>query len=342
MTDYTAVPVDGSRTGRPHGKGAAPRERAGLRTSRLYQRYRKYRVIVGFLAPPVALYAVFVVSPFLQAFFYSVTDWTGVSPETEFIGMRNYERLARDPVFWTALRHNLIVLLTLPVLVLGLSLFLTYLLDFAGGRGPGGAIAPVRGARFYRLVFFFPQVLSVAAIAVLWEYVFAPRGGLLNGVLGAVGPASWEQNWLGDPDLALMCVIAVMAWTNVGFFVIVLSSATASIPGDILAAAQLDGAGPARTFVKVVLPLLWDTVRTGWIYLGILALDGSFTVVNIMTVNQGGPDHSTLVLPVYLYNKAFRDAQAGYASGAGVALLIVTLLFAAVVLRLGRRERLEF
>lgn len=343
MADGALVPASGAGTTARTGQSRkAPGRGRSLRASRLYRRYLKYRVIVGFLALPLGLYAILVVSPYLQAFFYSLTDWTGLSSQTRFTGLLNYRHMLQDPLFWTALRHSLILLLALPVLVLGLGLFLAYLLNHSGGRARRGTATAVQGVRWYKLVFFFPQVLSIAVIAVLWQYVFTPRGGLLNGVLGAVGLASWEQNWLGDPDLALTCVLTVMTWSSVGFFVVIFSAAMASIPDDVLQAAALDGASPRRTFVSIVLPLLWHTVRTGWTYLGMVALDGSFAVVHIMTVGQGGPDHSTLVLPVHLYNKAFRDAQAGYASAIGVALLIVTLLFAVVVLGLGRRERLEF
>jgi N-acetylglucosamine transport system permease protein len=118
-----------------------------------------------------------------------------------------------------------------------------------------------------------------------------------------------------------------------------------SIPRDFYEAALLDGANRFTTFFRITMPLLWDTVQSGWIYMGILALGAeSFAVVQIMTVgpNGGGPDFSTVVLPLYVYQKAFRDGQAAYATTIGVALLVVTLAFAAVVMKVGRRERLEF
>ncbi|MEU6737556.1 sugar ABC transporter permease, partial [Streptomyces physcomitrii] len=105
----------------------------------------------------------------------------------------------------------------------------------------------------------------------------------------------------------------------------------------------LDGASRFTTFFKITLPLLWDTVQSGWVYMGILALGAeAFATVQIMTVGPGGPADSTTVLPLYVYQKAFAGGQAAYATTIGVALLIITLLFAAVVMRLGRRERLEF
>ena len=117
----------------------------------------------------------------------------------------------------------------------------------------------------------------------------------------------------------------------------------ASIPKDFYEAALLDGANRVTTFFRITLPLLWDTVQSGWVYMGILALGAeAFAVVQIMTVGPGGPDYSTTVMPLYVYQTAFRDGQAGYATTIGVALLVVTLAFAAIVMRLGRRERLEY
>ncbi|AYN31351.1 putative ABC transporter permease protein [Streptomyces albus] len=200
----------------------------------------------------------------------------------------------------------------------------------------------MRGAGFYKIAYFFPQVLSIVIVALLFQFAYDPRQGAINGALEAFGVAD-RPNWLGDPDLALWCVMAVLVWSTVGFFVVLFSAGMASIPKDFYEAALLDGASRVTTFFKITLPLLWDTVQSGWVYMGILALGAeAFAAVQIMTVGPGGPADSTTVLPLYVYQKAFVGGQAAYATTIGVALLLVTLLFAAVVMRLGRRERLEF
>ncbi|MCZ2525543.1 ABC transporter permease subunit [Streptomyces sp. SCUT-3] len=328
------VPVAGAV-----GKGGGGR-RAGNPARR--RRLAEYRFVAGFLAAPVALYAVLVVSPFLQTFYYSLTDWTGYTADFSMVGLANYARLLEDELFLTALWHNVVLLLVLPLVTLGLGLFFSFMLNVGGRRRGGAVVGGVGGSRFYKVVYFFPQVLSVAIVAVLWQYVYSPTDGLLNGVLSGVGLESLEQNWLGDPDLAMACVMAVMVWANVGFYVVLFSAAMASVPREIYEAALLDGAGRATTFFRVTLPLIRDTVQTGWVYMGIMALD-AFAYVYIMTTNQGGPDNSTLVLPVYLYKRAFRDGQAGYATAVGVALLAVTMVFAVAAMALGRRrDRIEF
>ena len=304
----------------------------------------KYRFIVGFLALPLGLYALFVIWPFIQSINYSFTDWTGLSPEFKMVGFDNYSRMLDDDIFWNSLQHSLLFALLLPVVTIGLALFFAFMINVGGRkRRNGPVITGVRGSGFYKIVYFFPQVLSIAIVALLFAFAYNPDSGAINSLLRGIGLGDLQPLWLGDPDLALWAVMAVLVWSTVGFFVVLFSAGMASIPADMYEAALLDGANRFTTFFRITLPLLWDTVQSGWVYMGILALGAeSFAVVQIMTTGPGGPDYSTTVMVLYVYQKAFRDGQAAYATTIGVALLVVTLAFAAVVMRLGRRERLEY
>ncbi|MFE7270110.1 carbohydrate ABC transporter permease [Streptomyces sp. NPDC057623] len=303
----------------------------------------KYRFIVGFLALPVIVYAIFVISPFVQAFQISMTDWSGLVGTAKFVGFENFEKLWHNEDFWNALRHNVWMLIAVPFVTLALGLFFAFMLNVGGKRRKNEVITGVTGSKFYRFVFFFPQVISITIIAVIWFNIYNPdpQDGMLNSLLGTVGLDGWQNAWLGEKSLALLCIMAVMIWSHVGFYVVLFSAAMASIPRDIYEAALLDGAGRFPTFFRITLPLLWDTVQTGWVYMGIIALDG-FALVQIMSVNMGGPDGATDVMPLRLYLTAFRDSQFGYASAMGVAMLIVTMTFAVLTLRFARRERIEF
>jgi N-acetylglucosamine transport system permease protein len=133
-----------------------------------------------------------------------------------------------------------------------------------------------------------------------------------------------------------------MIWTSVGFYVVLFSAAMGSIPTELFEAALLDGSDRWRTFWRITLPLMWDTVQVGVIYIGIQALD-LFALVSTMSANgDGGPDNSTQVMANYLYINAFSYNKFGYATAMGVALLILTLVMAGLMLRFTRRERLEF
>lgn len=299
----------------------------------------RYRFVVGFLVVPLALYGVFVVSPFIQAFYYSLTNWTGVSPEFDLVGLENFRRLAGDSVFLRAIRNNVLLLVVVPVLTIVLALLYAFLLN-VGGRAGAAGVRGVRGSDFYKLVFFMPQVLSVPVIAVIWSVIMSPTSdGLLNSALGAVGLG--PSRFLANPDVALWCVVWVMVWGSVGFYLVLFNAAMTSIPRDIFEAALIDGAGRASTFVRITIPLLWDTIQTSWVYLAILALD-AYALVAVMTAGPGGPDNSTQVIALQIASNGFQFGQAGYASAMGVVLFLATLVIAAVMLRATRREQVEY
>lgn len=302
-------------------------------------RHGKYPFIIGFLAAPLILYVVFVISPYLQAFYIAMTDWRGITASPNFTGLDNFARLLEDEVFWAAVRHHIVLLVAMPLLTIAIALFFAYLLNLGGGSR-GGRMNGVAGSGFYRVVFFFPQVLAVAIIAVLFQQVFRPdRGGMINGPLMALGIE--PIGFLSNPDIALWSVLAVLIWQAVGFYVVLFSAGMASIPKEMYEAAQIDGAGRIPMFFRVTLPLLWDTVQVGWVYLGIAALD-VFAVVWVMTAEQGGPDHSTTVIAAEIYRNAFDYFKFGYASAMGVVLFFFTIGFAALALKLSRRERIEY
>lgn len=309
-------------------------------------RNRPYPFIAGFLVLPVALYAVLVVWPYLQTVGYSLTDWSGESPVTHFVGLRNYRRLFGDPVFTAALWHNALLLVFLPLTTIVLALLFAFLLN-AGGRGGAAGVQGVRGAGLYKVIFFFPQVLSVAILAVLFQALYrSDSGGLLNGILLETGLADPGKpvEWLNDPDLVLWCVLAVLVWAGVGFHLVLFSAAMQSIPRDVFEAALLDGAGRFHSFFRITLPLLRDSVRTAWVYLAITAMD-AFALVSALTPGTaygGGPDHHSEVLSTYMMRNFLYYGRSGYACAAGVVILLLTLILAAVALRVARRERVEF
>jgi N-acetylglucosamine transport system permease protein len=309
-------------------------------------RYRKYPFIVGFLILPVGLYVALVIWPYLQTFGYSLTDWNGESQAMHFVGLRNYGQLFDDPVFRTALWHNVLLLVFLPLVTILLALFFAFMLN-VGGRGGTSGVTGVRGSSFYRVVFFFPQVLSVGILAVLFDSVYRPDGsGLVNGVLVKLGLEDPNHPflWLSSPSASLWCILSVLVWSNVGFYLVLFSAAMQSIPRDIYEAALLDGAGRSQTFFKITLPLLWDSVQTAWVYLAILAMD-AFALVSTLTPGTGfggGPDHHSEVLSTYFMRNFQFFGKSGYACAMGVVLLLVTLVISIAMLRVTRRERIEY
>nr|WP_296075879.1 sugar ABC transporter permease [uncultured Actinoplanes sp.] len=295
-------------------------------------RHGRWRFLLGALVPALVLHVVFVLSPYAQAFYLSLTDWTGVAGEARFVGAGNYARLGGDGLFLDAVRNNAVMLVVVPVVTIGLGLFLASMLH-RGGRG-------LRGGSAYQIVYFFPQLLSLVVIAVLWGFVYNPNTGLLNSGLRAAGLDALTRSWLAEPAVALPAVMAVLIWSSVGFYVVLFRAAIDAIPKELYEAAVLDGANGWTSFRNVTLPLVRETVQVAFVYLGIAALDG-FAVVQVMTVGPGGPDGATEVIGLSLYRNAFTYGKFGYASAMGVALFFATLTLAVLALRAGRKERLE-
>jgi N-acetylglucosamine transport system permease protein len=307
--------------------------------------HRKWPIIVTFLAPTLLLYGLFVLLPYGQAIYISLTDWQGFSPEQNFVGLTNYVRMLHDGVWWTALGHNVIFLVVLPVVTLGLAFVFAGLLTQGGGSA---AMRRIRGSGFYRVVYFFPYVMPVTVTAVLWQFIYTPGYGLLDGLLRAVHLNGLERawlgtsGWLGNPRTALPAIAVVAIWTGVGFYMVLFIAGIQGIPRDVYEAAAMDGAGRMQALFRVTLPLLWNQVQVAMVYIGIAALD-MFALVQIMSSgNNGGPDNSTEVMADYLYRTAFGVGQWGYSAAMGVALVVLSLALAVLTFRFTARERIEF
>ncbi|MFI8232898.1 carbohydrate ABC transporter permease [Streptomyces sp. NPDC085900] len=307
----------------------------------------QYRFVTGFLFIPVLLYVVFVIWPYIQTFGYSLTDWKGQSQTFKFVGLDNYRTLFQDDVFMQAIWHNLQFLVFIPVITILLALFFAFMLN-AGGRSRAGGVQGVAGSKFYKVVYFFPQVLSLAILAVLFNAVYrSDGGGLLNGALIKIHLVDPNNpiEWLNEPNMVLWALMVAVIWQGVGFYLVLFSAAMQSIPKDIYEAALIDGANRNQSFFRITLPLLWDTVQTAWVYLGIIAMD-MFVLVSSMTQNMGayggGPDHHSDVMATVMMRNFLYYGKSGYACAMGVIMLLLTLILSVFTLRVTRRERIEF
>jgi N-acetylglucosamine transport system permease protein len=312
-------------------------------------RHGKARFITGFLALPVLLYAYYVVWPFAQSAGYSLTNWGGYSDTQEFVGLQNYTRLIHDELIRKAFWHNVFFLITVPLFTIVLALFLAFLLN-VGGQGGRAGVRGVWGSSVYKVIFFFPQVLSLVVIAIMWSQIYrGDNQGLINGLLIKVGLVDPQNpiKFVADPSpflgvpMVLWWLLLIAIWSGAGFYMVLFSAAMQSIPKDIYEAALLDGASRIHTFFRITLPLLRDTVSVAWVYLGFIALD-MYALVYVMTPSQGGPDHASEVFASVINFTAFNKGQFGYACAMGVALAIFTILLAMFQLRITRRERVEF
>ena len=289
--------------------------------------------VLVFLGLPLAIYLIFVVSPFVQAFYYSLTDWSGFSKTMNFVGLTNYLNLLHDEVFLKALANSIVLVVILPPLVIVLSLTLATLVTVGGTSR--GEIRGLAHSDLYRVISFFPYTVPAIVIGILWADVYDPSSGLLNGILTGLGFGAFKSfPWLGDERTAMGASIFVIAWSMIGFYMVLFVAAIKGIPSEYYDAARMDGAGRLRIAWSITIPLVRDTVQTAYIYLGILALDA---FVYMAALNPGGgPDNTTLVMPQRLFTTAFTKGQFGLASAMGVVMAVATLAFAAIVFTVNR------
>ena len=298
----------------------------------------KYRLIIPFLAPAVILYLTFVIYPYLRSMYNSFTSWKGVSANQPFVGFYNYIRMINDEYFWNALWHNVQYLIFLPIIIILLSLFLAFVIS----QG-------VRGSKFYRVVFFFPQVVLVISIAVLWSYIFHPTVGILTSIAQFLHMEPFFQLfgfdgipvWAGDPRTIRMAIGTVVVWQSAGFYMILFLAAMEGIPNSFYEAATLDGASRWHQFWKITIPLLWDTMQTAMVYVGLMAFN-MFAITQVMVVSGSSTGRPADVLATYLYEQAFLASRFGYATAIGVALFLLMLTLSALTMRITRREAVEF
>lgn len=307
---------------------APPPRRRGRRVT-----VDKASFMLVFLGLPLALFLGLVVWPIVQAFWYSLTDWSGFSPAMNFVGLRNYRTLLEDDIFMTAVRNNILLAVVVPFVTIVLAFALATMVTIGGSSR--GAVRGLRNSNFYRIISFFPHVIPAIIIGLLWAQMFDPSSGLLNGVLTKVGLSGFDSfPWLGDKRSAMPASIFVIVWGFVGFYMVLFIAAIKGIPAELYDAARIDGAGRLRMAFSVTIPMVRDTVQTAYIYLGILALD-AFVYMTALNPN-GGPENSTLTMSQELFNTAFTKGRFGLASAMGVVMALATLLFAAIVFTVNR------
>lgn len=288
-----------------------PRPRAVRR-----HRIRHLGFIVLSLLPVMTLFGIFMVLPTVTAILMSVFNYSLVKPSIPFVGLGNYRSLFQDPLFLKSLRNTvLFVCMTVPLnIVLSLPVAL--------------GLNRIRFLRsLFRACYYIPTVTSLAAVSLVWLYLYDPGAGLINTLLKAVGIPT--QSWLGNTSLALPSIVLVYVWQDLGYNVVVFLAALQGLPTVYYEAAQIDGARPWQVFRYITLPLLRPTMGMV-IILTMISAFKVFTPVHIMT--QGGPLNSTKLLVYYIYENAFSFLKMGYASAMAVILFGIILVLAVIQL----------
>ena len=299
MTTSSPLPTATSAASPP----PAGRKPAAASASRI-TRGISWPAIVVFLLPAIALYLAFVVYPIIQSTRYSLYDWNGLEPLTDFVGLNNFRRAFSDDLFRDALRHNGVIIALSLLLQIPFALGLALLLNV---KLPGRALL--------RTMFFAPYILSEVVTAVVWRQILRPDG-LLDQGLTAIGAEGLIHEWLGNPDIVLYSLFFVISWKYFGFHMILILAGLQQIPKELNEAALIDGASPWQRFRFVTLPLLGPTIRVS-VFLSIIGALQLFDLVWVTT--RGGPIGASSTMATFLYEQ-FRRGLFGYASAVSIVI----------------------
>lgn len=286
---------------------------------------RHQRTLFGilFLLPALLFLGVYVVWPLYFSAELSFYRWNGLDPIREYVGFANWERLLGDAQFWNSLRNNLTVVVTSLAIQIPFGILLGFILAEGG-----------RKYRLFKMVYFFPMLMSGVALAVLFKRIYDPNFGLLNTLLKSVGLADLTQVWLGDPNIALFAVILVICWQFIPFYMILFIASFSNVPEELREAARLDGASTLNYLWSVALPYVQGTIRTA----SIICVIGSLKYFELLWVmTEGGPAGASELMATYMYKKAFPSFEVGYGSTVATALFIIVMVISALTFALTRR-----
>ena len=279
----------------------------------------------AFLAPALVIYSVVVVYPMIYSAYLSLFRWDGISPTKVFVGLDNYGiLLTQNDVFWIALKNNAIWLVCALLLPTSIGLGLGILLN-----------SKFRGSHIFRSVFYFPAVLSLAVVGLIWTWIYHPDLGLLNQVLGALGLKGLQRNWLSDPQIALYPVIIAATWNAVGLPMLLYLAGLQTIPEELHEAAKVEGAGPIQRFFYITFPLLRETTL---VVLAITAINALKAYDIIYAMTNGGPANRTQLLSTWMYFLTYNYNQVGLGTAIAVVLFSLTLIFAIPYIRFMTRK----
>jgi multiple sugar transport system permease protein len=286
------------------------------------------RAAWAFLAPALALIGLFFLVPVIGGLLLSLTDfdiYAIADPDNaRFVGLRNYVQVLTEPLFWKALGNTFFFVLVGGPLSVLVSLVAALLLNSK----------LTRFKSLFRSIYFAPVVTTLVAVAVVWRYLYHPRYGILNYVLGWFGIP--EIDWLGDPTWAMPGIILLAVWKNFGYNMLIFIAGLQSIPDEMYEAAELDGAGWWDRFVHVTLPNLAPT----FLFIGVITMIGYFQVfAEPYVMTQGGPLRSTTTIVLLMYEEGFRWWRMGTAAAIAFVLFAIMLVATLIQMRLQRGFR---
>lgn len=283
------------------------------------------------LAPALILFSVFMVYPTLSVFGMSLYKWGGLSSKKTFVGFNNFKMLVKDDNFLRSFQNTIFIIVIVTIITMTLAILFASIL----------VREKIKGQNFFRIIFYIPNILSVAVISAIFSAIYDPSRGLLNSFLKIFNPTNWENvQYLGNQKIVIYSIVGAMIWQAIGYYMVIYMASMSSIPVHLYEAADLDGANKARQFFEITLPLVWDTIRTSLTFFIISSINLSFLFIKVMT--SGGPDGASEVFLSYMYKQSYDNASYGYGMSIGVVVFLFSFLLSAIINKATEREVLQY
>ncbi|MFZ5752872.1 MAG: carbohydrate ABC transporter permease [Bacillota bacterium] len=290
---------------------------------------RKYWPLSFFILPGLLMYVIFFVFPAISALGLSLTDWNGITPERNFVGLANYkEMLTNDPIFAQAFGNNIKYMLFVVFFQTLFSLIFAMML--------------VKNSRlnvFYRALFFLPTIIASISVAFIWIFVYDPSIGSLNTFLTKLKLDFLIQSWLGDKNIAIYSIAVVQCWAHIGQVMVIFIAGLQSIPKSLYEVARIEGATPWQTFRHVTWPLLAPSATIVVAYTTLQSFK-AFDLILAMT--DGGPSYATEILSLFLYHQAFNHYKFGYASATAVIFMLIVASITLLQFKILRANKVSY
>ncbi|ASN06287.1 carbohydrate ABC transporter permease [Virgibacillus necropolis] len=295
------------------------------------QTKKRYIWAYAFILPQLIVFLGLSLYPIIMSYVYSLYDWSGIGPMTDFVGFDNYLKVFSEEKFWNAFKNTFIY--TAGFVTISVSIALLFALILNNPK--------LKGRVVYRTVYFLPVVTTTAIVGIIMKNIFG-NTGLINDVLQMIGVIDQAVPWLTNPVTAMIVLIIVGSWKEIGIIMIYWLTGLQMIPKELYEAAKIDGASSWQVLRHITLPLLAPIGAT----ILLLTTVSSMRVFDLVkTLTDGGPFFSTETLELYIYRFAFASegpSQVGYASTVGVilgvAVFIISLMLGWIVMKVNKHK----
>ncbi len=295
------------------------------------RKQQERRFVFLSLAPAVILMGIFMLYPTINIFVMSLYKWGGLSANKKFVGFNNFKILLQDKNFINSFQNTLFLIVVVTLVTFTMAIFFANVLVRDN----------VKGKNFFRVIFYIPNILSVAVISAVFAQIYAvDAGGLLNSIIRVFKPDTWKNiQFLGDSNIILFSVAGAMIWQAIGYYMVMYMASISSISEHLYEAADIEGASKMHQFFQITLPLIWENIRTTLTFFVISSINMAFLFVKVLT--GGGPAGSSEVFLSYLYKQAYDNASYGYGMAIGVVVFIFSFAMSGVLNKITERDTIQ-